>query len=149
MAQHKVKFFCLEDENSTAELNGRVSCQPNESYSDFRGRLELAKCVDWSFDFWDVDDRCRIKPRMEGVDTIGTSIYVIRKNEGEEHNRAKRRRIEATGTSGDGLGFGVLDNMPQIQDDDPLNSVEPIASSRVSSTDVNDFAQHDMQSLLF
>jgi hypothetical protein len=38
--------------------------------------------------------------------------------------------------------------MPQFQDNDPLDSVEPIASSRVSGTDVDDFAQHDMQSLL-
>jgi hypothetical protein len=148
MAQYKVKFFCLEDENSTAELNGRVSCQPNESYSDFRGRLELAKCVEWSFDFWDVEDRCRIKSRMEDVDTIGTSVYVIRRDEGEEHDRAKRRRVEATGTSEDGLLFGVPDDMPQFPDNDPLDSVEPIASSRVSGTDVDDFAQHDMQSLL-
>ena len=51
MVQHKVKFFCLEDNNATVELNGRVSCQPNESYADFQGRLELAQCVEWSFDF--------------------------------------------------------------------------------------------------
>jgi hypothetical protein len=46
MAQYKVNFFCLEDDNATAELNGRVSCQPNESYVDFRGRLELAQCME-------------------------------------------------------------------------------------------------------
>jgi hypothetical protein len=51
ISQYKVKLFYLEDENSNAELIGRVACQPHESYTDFRGRLELAKCVDWPFQF--------------------------------------------------------------------------------------------------
>jgi hypothetical protein len=141
MAQHKVKLFCLEDDNSTAELNGRVSCQPNESYADFWGRLELVQCVEWSFDFWDVEEHSRIKSRMEGVDTIGEFVY-----EGEDH--AKRRRIEATGTLRDGLEFGVAEDEREDLHDDLLDFAEPPASSRVSGSDVDDYSQHDMQSLL-
>ena len=89
-AQHKVKLFCLEDNNATTELNGRVSCQPNESYVYFWRRLELAQYVEWSFDFWDVEERSRIKSRMEGVDTIGESVYKIRKHKGEDHDCTKR-----------------------------------------------------------
>jgi hypothetical protein len=42
MVQHKVRLFALEDATDPAEMIGRVACQLEESYVDFRARLEVA-----------------------------------------------------------------------------------------------------------
>jgi hypothetical protein len=60
MAQHNVRLFALEDATDPVEMIGQVACQPKESYMDFRARLEVAKCMEWEFDFWDFEERCRI-----------------------------------------------------------------------------------------
>ena len=93
MSQYKVKLICLEDENSNVELIGRIACQPHKSYTDFRGRLELAKCVDWPFQFWDFEDRSRINTRIEAIDTVGDSIHVIRVWEGDNLDPGKENTL--------------------------------------------------------
>jgi hypothetical protein len=145
MSQYKVKLFCLEDENSNAELIGRVACQPHESYTDFRGRLELAKCVDWPFQFWDFEDRSRINTRTEAVDTVRDSVNVIRIQEGDNLDPAKRSHVEAIGTSSKDLGFSESKNMVEFHDDDPLELGEPLASSRVSGDDSESYSQHKFE----
>ena len=47
-----------------------------------------------------------------------------------------------------GLGFGVAKDELEDPHDDLLDFVEPPTYSRVSSFDVDDYFQHDMQSLL-
>jgi hypothetical protein len=94
-----VRLFALEDVTDPAEMIGWVACQLEESHVDFRARLEVAQCVEWEFDFWDIKERCRIKTRMEGVDMVGASVYMIRRVDYDDHKRAKQRRVEAIGTS--------------------------------------------------
>ena len=86
MAGHKVKLFALVDASSSPENIGRCHCKPNEAYSEFRSRLESTHCVEWPFEFYDFEEGCKIKPRMESLDTIGGSVYVIRIQEGGKTN---------------------------------------------------------------
>jgi hypothetical protein len=110
--------------------------------------LELAKYMDWPFQFWDFEDRRRINTRMEAVDTVGDSAHVIRIQEGDDLNLAIKRRFEAIGTSGESLGFPPSENMVEFPDDDPLESREPLASSRVSGDDFESYSQHHLKSTL-
>ena len=133
MFQYKVKLFCLENENSNAKLIGKVACQLHESYTVFKGRLELAKYVDWPFQFRDFKNRRKINTRMEAVDTVGDSINVTRIREGDDLDPSKRRCVEAIGTSSKDLGFPESENIVEFPNDDPLEFGEPLASSRISS----------------
>jgi hypothetical protein len=76
----------LEQATDPTEMIGRVACQLEESYFDFRARLESTRCVEWEFDFWDIEECCRIKNRMESVDTMGISVYVIRRVNYDDHD---------------------------------------------------------------
>jgi hypothetical protein len=125
MSLYKVKLFALDDDSCTPELIGQCCCQPNESYSDFRGRLEATSCIEWPFHFFDFEEGCRIKPRMESLDTIGQSVYIVKILDDGKADRSKRRRVEATGTSGEGLQFSPVTNMTNSQEDDhPAESLE-------------------------
>jgi hypothetical protein len=40
--------------------------------------LEEAGAVDWPFEFYDFEEACKIKARMERLDTISSSVYVVK-----------------------------------------------------------------------
>ena len=96
--------------------------------------------MDWPFQFGDFKDRRRINTRMEVVDIVGNSVHVIRIREGEDLDPMKRRHVEAIGTPGKGLGFLPSESMVEFPDDDPLESRQPLASSRVCSNDIESYS---------
>lgn len=148
MAVYKVRLFALEDEVNTIEMIGRVACQPHELYSSFRVRLEEAKCVEWGFDFWDFEEQCRIKTRMEGVDTVGDSVYVIQARHGDEHDRAKRMRLHVGGDVPEEVA--ATEEVNHSPDFHPIDSGEADPSSRVTTIldYVDQFSGHDFKSVL-
>jgi hypothetical protein len=134
MVASRVKLFSLEDESSTAEFLGPCNCEENESYKELRLRLESVGCLEWPFVFWDIEECCKIKTRLEGLNTIGKCVYVIRVSSDDGSGAAKRRRLEGFGTSG---GNGDIGNPPAecvepANDGDLVDVSLPVDSSRVS-----------------
>jgi hypothetical protein len=48
-----------------------------ERYVSLCLRLEEFGVVDWSFNFWDVEAKCRMKGKLEGMTTVDPEVYVI------------------------------------------------------------------------
>jgi hypothetical protein len=149
MSAHKVRLFALLDNCTTPELVGWCACEPNESYFDFRARLQAANCMDWSFEFFDFDKGCSINPRFEKLDTIGTCVYVKRVSKDLEADRSKRRLVEAIGTSGVAPD---VDHAPAIVPDvveiEAADLSEPPTISRINGENVQDVNHNDLKSVL-
>ena len=149
MAQHKVKLFILEDVGSVPIYAGRCSCQPNKTYLNFRVRLEEAGAVDWPFEFYDFEEACKIKARMERVDTISSSIYVVKITEDGNADRRKRRRVERASTSPEDIQFQeTTEAISTLVEFPPLPDNEALPESRVSVPDIADSFSHNMKSVL-
>lgn len=100
------------------------------SYAPLRERLEAARVSDWPFEFWDVEDHCRIRKKFEALNDMLEEVHVIPIGDGNSVP-AKRRRLEGE-THGEfevavdsECGLGDLELQIEA-------SVEPLGSSRVS-----------------
>ena len=73
----KVKLFSLEHEWSDPETIGPIIGKEGESYADLELRLEDIGVVDWPVMFWDVEDKVKIKMKLEKLNTILREMHVI------------------------------------------------------------------------
>ena len=125
-----MKLWTREHKDADAEYFGKVKVGDGLSYASLRERLEAAKVLDWPFEFWDVEDSCRIRVKIEALNDILEEVHVIPVGDGNPVP-AKRRRLESetrvedepVGDSDCGLG----DPESLIEP-----SAEPLGSSRVS-----------------
>jgi hypothetical protein len=142
----KVVLYTLQSEASAPELEGPMGCCEGDTCADLRVRLEAAGVLDWSFQFWDYDQNCRIKNKMERLNLIGNNVYVIRCSDvGSE--LGKRTFEEAFGDTLDAdLGFTVGVEEPVVIEA-LSDSMPPPESSRVNKSDV-EIPEFDLKSLL-
>lgn len=87
----KVELFSLEHEWSDLEMIGPIIAKEGESYTILKHRLEDIGVVDWLV-FWDVEDKVRIKVKLEEPNTILPKLHVI-PMESDYVDVAKRRRV--------------------------------------------------------
>jgi hypothetical protein len=142
----KVAFYTLQLKALALELEGPMGCCEGDTCVDLRVCLEVARVLDWSFQFWNYDQKCRIKNKMERLNPIGNNVYVIWCSDvGSE--LGKRTFEEAFGDTLDAdLGFTVGVEEPVVIE--ALSDfVPPPESSRVSGSDV-EIPEFDLQSLL-
>lgn len=163
MSLCKVKLNSLEGESSNPVLISPLVCRENDSCRDLRAKLESAGCVEWPFEFWDVEEKCRIKRTFEGMNTVGERVYVIPAEPVGDEGLAKRRRTN-DGSWREGEGFRDGDELlgfcPPVEEAelpdhsdapaDPTTSslsppcaaspdgTEPYSASNLESTQVSD-----------
>jgi len=65
-----VKFFLLEHEWSDPEIIGPIIVKEGESCVDLKLRLKDVGIIGWLFLFWDVEDKVRIKVKLEKLNAI-------------------------------------------------------------------------------
>jgi hypothetical protein len=142
----KVALYTLQSEASAPELEGPMGCCEGDTCADLCVHLEAAGVLDWSFQFWDYDQKCRIKNKMERLNPIGNNVYVIRCSDvGSELGKCTFE--EAFGDTLDAdLGFTVGVEEPAVIEA-LSDSVPPPESSRVSRSDI-EIPEFDLQSLL-
>lgn len=56
---------------------GLIIAMECKSYADLKLRLEDASNVDWSFLFWNVEDKVRVKVKLEKPNIILPKMHVI------------------------------------------------------------------------
>jgi hypothetical protein len=137
MSALKVKLFSIQHGSSNPEYIGPCNCQEEESYNDLRLRLKSVGCIEWPFEFWDLEESCRINKKLEGLNTIGKCVYVIPVSFIEDGGVTKWRRIEVVGTSGENEDLPIT--MEELEDragDAAVfgDVILPTDSSRVSVT---------------
>ena len=73
----KVKLYTLQSEASALELEGPMDCCKGDTCTNLRVHLEAARILDWLFQFWDYDQKCRIKNKIERLNPTENNVYVI------------------------------------------------------------------------
>lgn len=127
-----VKIWTLEDEFAAPEIFDKVKQEGAETLASLRVRLETEEVLDWEFDYWDVEDKRRIRKKVERLNDVEGDVYVIR-SQGANEDPLKRRRLE-DGSHVEG-GPDPICNEEQF---DLLNdmgvpvSIDLVGSSRVS-----------------
>ena len=99
----KVALYTLQSKASMLELESLMGCGKGDTSADLRVLLEAIGVLDWSFQFWDYNQKCQIKNKMERPNPIGNNVYVIWYSD-VDSELGKRIFEEAFG---DTLGFGI------------------------------------------
>ena len=86
-------LWTLELEFSNAEYFGKVDVGGVTTLEALRFTLESNDILDWRFDFWDIEDKRRVRNELERLNGFSKQIHVICVGEGEI-NANKRRRVE-------------------------------------------------------
>jgi hypothetical protein len=86
----KVKLYAITDEACGPEFIGPVSTAPYEMYAKFREFLEKEGILEWPFDFWETKKKCRLLPKLERFNAIGSAVFVIPRG-GSDDGPLKRR----------------------------------------------------------
>jgi hypothetical protein len=88
----KVALYTLENESCEPVFEGPIGCCEGDTCRDLRSRLESTGIINWPFQFWDSDQKCRIKMKLERLNHIEDRIYVVRRDEeGTDAETGKRK----------------------------------------------------------
>ena len=66
----KIKLYSLDCEDVDVEFVGWIDAVAGETYVALHLRLYKFGVLDWLFSFWDVESKCRIRGKLEGMTTI-------------------------------------------------------------------------------
>lgn len=141
----KIKLFSLENEGDDPEFIGPIDVEEGQSFALLRVKLEEVGVIEWPFQFWDASESCRIRPRLERLNTVQPTMYVIPVTI-ESNDRQKRMRVADASFVNDSeqifVAEGALSEGPSPVMVDPV-STNP-ETSRVSGSD----EVHDSPALL-
>lgn len=88
----RTRVLAVEEDGSTPQEVGKIDLVEGETYDGLRLRLEENEVVEWPFQFWDAEDSCRIKVKLERLNKIPPIVYVI-PTHGLDEQLPKRRRV--------------------------------------------------------
>jgi len=60
LKKRHIKLWTLDDEDANPEYFGKVKVRDSKLYTSLKERLEVVNVLDWSFEYWYVEDSCRI-----------------------------------------------------------------------------------------
>jgi hypothetical protein len=73
----KVKLYAITDEACGLEFIGPVSAALDETYAKFQEFLWKEGILEWPFEFWETEEKCRLFPKLERFNAIGSIVFVI------------------------------------------------------------------------
>ena len=142
----KVKIYFQNAEGDPPKLLSPMDAEENTTLLALRRRLEELNVFRWlgRFQFWDVEECCRIDGDFEDLNSIRDCIHLIPADSDLEVNCSKRPRLgsigESTGTRndvGDSMRLeptGVELEPTEIRLTDPVPTTEGGASEEHSCT---------------
>ena len=146
----QVKIWTMDVDYSIPEFYSKVKVVVDETYASLRACLEEKQALEWPFQFWDNEERCRIRQKIEGLNDVLADVYVLPLR-CEDEEPSKRRRLEEDGlhspaTTADDCqrpptetivgGDSLLDNGSEVRVDDAVGSSRVTgASSDLDSVD--------------
>ena len=79
----RVTLWTLEEDFGDPEYFGKVDVGGASTLEAQRFTLESNDVLEWPFDFWDAEDKRRVRKKLECLNSFSGSIYVIRLGEVE------------------------------------------------------------------
>ena len=91
MALIRITLWTLADESTEPEYFGKVDIGGALTLEALQKILENNEILDWPFEFWDVDDKRRIRKKLEWLTTICLEVHAIHFEEGDADSNKHRR----------------------------------------------------------
>ena len=88
----QVKLYSVSQEDGKPEYINPLPAKIDNTYASFRVFLEEEGLIEFSFDFWMIEDKKRMLQKFEKRNSIAVQVHVIPKV-GLGDPTAKRRRI--------------------------------------------------------
>jgi hypothetical protein len=89
----QVKLYSVPQEDGEPEYISPIPAKIDDTYASFRVFLEEEGLIEFSFDFWMIEDKKRMLQKSEKWNSIAAQVHVIPKV-GLGDPAAKRRRID-------------------------------------------------------
>lgn len=89
----KIKLYTLTDEDATPKCIGTMKAAMEESLADLRKQFEEKKVLNFTFQFWDAQECCRLSEGLESMNNIESSVFMIPAIQEEDDSPAKRQRV--------------------------------------------------------
>ena len=148
----RVTLWTLEAEDADPEYFGKVDLGGATTLEALRFTLESHDILEWPFDFWDEEDKRRVKKKLERLNGFSNSVHVIRCAEGEFDPRKRRRTgdfVFPETTTQNTTPAEVAIPATQLLDAAEDEVLLHVSSSRVSaSADSPEVENNPMRSLL-
>ena len=90
----KVTLWTLESEAADPDYLGKLDMGGASTLEALRLLLESNDVLDWAFDFWDVEDRRRVRRKLERLNGFSREVHVIRSTNNTDGEGSKHRRLE-------------------------------------------------------
>lgn len=128
----RITLWILEDEHADLEYFGKVDVGGAATLEALRVTFEVNDIVEWPFEFWDFEDKCHIRKKLERVNAFAKEVHVIWL-EGDDDKRLRLADGSFTVTIVEVIA--ARDKAPEfleidVDEEEPI--VLPIGSSRVS-----------------
>ena len=89
---NRVTLWMLETEGGDPNYFEKVDIASTSTLEALRFILESNDILEWLFDFWDVEDKHRIRKKLEQVNGFCKDVHVIQIAEGKK-DASKRRQL--------------------------------------------------------
>jgi hypothetical protein len=131
----RITLWTLEGEGADPEYFGKVDIGVASNLQALRVALETNDALEWPFEFWDAEDKRRVRKKLERLNVFSKEVYVIRVAESEGDGNKRRRLGDGVFTApiveaAPALSAPALSNEVGCVGVDP--SLLPVGSSRVS-----------------
>ena len=151
MAAEKVTIWTLESNASELEYLGKLDVEGASTLEALRLYFESNDMLEWAFNFWDVEDRRRMKKKLEWLNGFWREVHVIRAAD-ETNTDGNKWRCLLDGsftltTIEHAIPLEEVVQFVEVKGKDP--AAPPIGSSRVSgSTNSDEVDNNPLQSML-
>lgn len=153
----KIRVFTLTNEEATPKCIGTMKAEVGESLADRRLRFEEKQVLNFRFQFWDVQESCRVAVALESLNDIEHSVHVIPALDVEDEFEdvlRKQQRLESNANIDDcresnDVELDVLEvpEFTEIENNGPADiQSDPASCSRVSAPTSECFLQSQVLS---
>jgi len=87
----RVTLWTLEGEGADPEYFKKVEIGGVSTLQALRVALETNDALEWPFDFWDAEDKRRVRKKLERLNRFSKEVHVIGVEEGELAGNKCRR----------------------------------------------------------
>ena len=130
----RITLWTLEDEFADPEYFGKVDVRGATTLEALRLTFESNDILEWAFDFWDVEDKRRIRKKLERLNGFTKLVHVIRLEEGKSDSTKRQRLANGSFTVTTMDAILVVEELEsievEVEEEDPTGPA--VGSSRVS-----------------
>ena len=130
----RITLWTLEDEFADPEYLGKVDVSGATTLEALRFTFESNDILEWAFDFWDVEDKRRIRKKLERLNGFTKLVHVIWLEEGKSDSTKRQRLADGSFTVTTVDAIPVVEEPEfievEVEKEDP--TVLGVDSSRVS-----------------